>query len=217
MATSPPAPPAAPARTAPAGSTVALRAREGVWANADPRAWDTRLIVEIAMAVGLALVIGPLFSAFVPLTMPQGGSFSLEMLPLMFVAIRRGVVPGVTTGLLFGCLSLLPFFRPFIYHPAQVLLDYPLAFGAVGLAGLVPVRGGWSLWGAVAAGAGARLVFHFFSGWIFFATYAPSWEWPWLYALTYNLVYLVPETAVTAICLRPLLRAYDSAMGAARD
>ena len=64
---------------------------------------------------------------------------------------------------------------------------------------------------AVALGTGARLVFHFLSGLIFFAEYAPAWEAPWLYSITYNLLYLLPSAIVTAICLWPVLRAYDVA------
>ncbi len=64
---------------------------------------------------------------------------------------------------------------------------------------------------AVTLGAGARLAFHFLSGLIFFAEYAPAWEAPWLYSITYNLLYLLPSAIVTAICLWPLLRAYDVA------
>ncbi len=54
-------------------------------------------------------------------------------------------------------------------------------------------------------------MFHFLSGLVFFAEYAPEWEAPWLYAITYNLLYLVPEGLLTMALLWPLLRAYDSA------
>ena len=85
---------------APATDDDAPPAREGVFANADPRRWDTHLIAEMAMALALAVVLGPVFTMVVPLRMPQGGSVSLEMLPILFVAIRRGVVPGVAVGAL---------------------------------------------------------------------------------------------------------------------
>ena len=52
---------------------------------------------------------------------------------------------------------------------------------------------------------------HFLSGLIFFASYAPSWEAPWLYSATYNLLYLVPSALVTAVVLVPLLNAFDAA------
>ena len=67
---------------------------------------------------------------------------------------------------------------------------------------------------AVLLGTGGRFFFHFLSGLIYFASYAPSWEAPWLYAMTYNLLYLVPEAVITAIVLWPLLTAYDAAFGA---
>jgi thiamine transporter len=214
-----------PASRAPIG--VRVRAR----LNVDPRSWGVAAIAEMGVAVALAAVLG-LVRVW---TMPQGGSVSLEMIPILFVAIRRGLGPGVATGAVYGLVQLmLP--GAFVYHPLQALLDYPLAFAAVGLAGLVPVRtyvaadaagegGGWlaeaaravvALVPAVALGTGARFFFHFLSGLIYFASYAPSWEAPWLYAVTYNLLYLVPEAIVTSIVLWPLLKAYDTAFGAPR-
>ena len=185
--------------------------------NLNPAHWGVRASAESGVALALAAVLSWLAQAF-PLRMPQGGSFGLEMLPILFIAIRRGVLPGLVAGLLFGLLQLTGVAgTPYIYHPLQALLDYPLAFGALGLAGLVPVgsmqgaRNLPRLIVAVALGTGARLVFHFLSGLIFFAEYAPAWEAPWLYSITYNLLYLLPSAIVTAICLWPLLRAYDVA------
>ncbi len=185
--------------------------------NLNPAHWGVRAIAEIGVAVALAAALSWVAQAF-PLRMPQGGSFGLEMLPVLFIAMRRGVVPGIVAGGLFGFLQLAGVAgTPYIYHPLQAALDYPLAFGALGLAGLVPVgelkgAGGVArLSGAVAVGAGARLVCHFFSGLLFFAEYAPGWEAPWLYSITYNLLYLLPSAVVTALVLWPLLRAYDAA------
>ncbi len=183
--------------------------------NPNPARWGVRALAEIGMAVALALVLS--WAAKLLPAMPQGGSFGLEMLPILFVALRRGVVPGVVAGALFGSLQLLGVGgTPYIYHPVQALLDYPLAFAALGLAGLVrvPTVGphlGLRLAAAVLVGAGARFVFHFLSGLLFFAEYAPQWEAPWLYSITYNLIYLVPSAIVTAVLLWPLLRAYDAA------
>lgn len=185
--------------------------------NLDPAHWGVRAVAEIGVAIALAAALSWLAQAF-PLRMPQGGSFGLEMLPILFVAVRRGVVPGVVAGGLFGLLQLTGVAgTPYIYHPLQALLDYPLAFAGLGLAGLVPIgaltgrRDVLRLTGAVALGAGARLVCHFLSGLIFFAAYAPAWEAPWLYSITYNMLYLAPSAIVTAIVLWPLLRAYDAA------
>jgi thiamine transporter len=195
------------------GSTPDVRAR----LNLNPAHWGVKAIAEIGVAIALAAVLSWLAQAF-PLRMPQGGSFGLEMLPILFIAVRRGVIPGVVAGGLFGLLQLTGVAgTPYIYHPLQALLDYPLAFAALGLAGLVPVGPLDSgarmarLVGAVTVGAGARFICHFLSGLIFFAEYAPAWEAPWLYSVTYNLLYLVPSAVVTALLLWPLLRAYDTA------
>lgn len=174
--------------------------------NLNPARWGVRTLAEIGIAIALAAVLGQI-RLFV---MPQGGSVSLELLPIIFVAVRRGVMPSLVAGLLYGFVQLLlP--GAFVFHPAQAALDYPLAFMSLAAAGLVAVSGWRGLILAVGLAVTGRLVFHFLSGLIFFAEYAPSWEAPWLYALTYNLLYLVPEAVLTVLILYPLLRAYDAA------
>ena len=190
--------------------------------NLNPAHWGVRAIAEIGVAVALAAVLSWIAQAF-PLRMPQGGSFGLEMLPILFIACAavwcRASSPAASSAC---CNSAGVAGTPYIYHPLQAALDYPLAFGALGLAGLVPV--GSSVASAAVArlsrrrrpGAGARLVFHFLSGLLFFAEYAPGWEAPWLYSITYNLLYLLPSAVVTALVLWPLLRAYDVAFPGVR-
>jgi len=217
--------------TAPGPSPESPRHGRLVVVNANPTRWTTAAIAEMAIAVALAAAIG-LLKLFV---MPQGGSVSLEMIPILFIAIRRGLVPGLTVGVVYGFVQLLlP--GAFLVQPVQVLLDYPLAFGALGLAALVPVPA-WprrssegdalaspvgsarpwffaALIGAVVIGVAARFVCHFLSGIIFFASYAPAGQPVWIYSLTYNLLYLVPEALLTIVLLAFLVAAYDEAYAA---
>jgi thiamine transporter len=184
--------------------TPALDMRDRL--NLNPARWGVQALAEIGVAIALAAVLGQI-RLFV---MPQGGSVSLELLPIIFIAVRRGVAPAAVTGLLYGLLQLgLP--GAFVYHPAQAALDYPLAFMALCVAGFVDVRGWKTLALAVLLALSARFGFHFLSGLIFFASYAPQWEAPWLYAATYNLLFLVPEGILTTLLLYPALRAYDAA------
>jgi thiamine transporter len=97
--------------------------------------WKPTLITEIAIACTLSLILG----FFKIGQLPQGGSISLAMLPVIVVAFRRGLVPGVVCGVIAGFLQMLP--DPFLVHPLQILLDYPFAWGALGLAGVI-VDGG---------------------------------------------------------------------------
>ncbi|HQG02754.1 MAG TPA: energy-coupled thiamine transporter ThiT [Thermoleophilia bacterium] len=179
--------------------------------NFNPARWGVQAYAELGVAVALAAVLGQvrLFG------MPQGGSVSLELLPIVFIAARRGVAPALAAGATYGLLQLiLP--GAFVYHPLQAFLDYPLAFAALAVAGVVGATGLKSLAVAVALGQGSRFVCHFLSGLIFFAEYAPAWEAPWLYAITYNLLYLVPEALLTWVLLWPLLKAYDAAFPGVR-
>lgn len=171
---------------------------------------DIRALTEAALAVALAFVLG-LVKVF---EMPFGGSISLEMIPLILLALRQGLAVGVVAGGVYGLLNLL--FDPFAVHPVQVLFDYPLAFAAMGLAGLFmpTVRG--AVLGAVVAVL-ARFVCHFVSGVVFFASYAPEGWNPYVYSAAYNVAYLVPSLAVALAVVVVLLRALGEAQPSRRQ
>lgn len=178
----------------------------------------TRLLVEIAMAAALATVLG-FFRLY---RLPWGGSVSLKMLPLLYLALLRGPRAGAVTGLMTGLVTLV--LDPVILHPIQVLLDYPLPYASIGLAGFFRST---PLWGSVVAVLG-RGVCHVLSGVVFFAAYAPPdlnrqvyaflSKWlgltlpmllregmtPWVYSVLYNGSYLVPELLL-ALLIIPLL------------
>ncbi|MGE5506895.1 MAG: energy-coupled thiamine transporter ThiT [Chitinophagales bacterium] len=160
----------------------------------------TRTITETGLALALAAVLHfvRIFEA------PQGGSVSLEMLPLFFLALRRGPSTGILAGVLFGFLNLL--LKAYVVAPIQFLLDYPIAFGVLGVAGWfaaqrpdgqVKVTVAGALAG-VGLGSLLRLVAHVLSGVVYFASYAPKGQNVWVYSLLYNAGYLVPEALITA-------------------
>ena len=93
---------------------------------------STRILTEVIAMVALAGVL-EFISGFMPfLQMPQGGRVTFAaMVPIFFVAFRRGARVGILAGIAFGLVVLVE--EPFIYNPVQFLLDYPLAFGALGL------------------------------------------------------------------------------------
>ena len=169
---------------------------------------QVRIITEIGMAVALAAILN-----FIPLwRMAQGGSVSLEMLPILIIALRWGAGPGMMAGVVYGLVQLA--LGAFIIHPAQLVLDYPLPYMLVGLAGIfsnkinLKAKGstyGWLLL-AVLTGGLARFISHFLSGIIFFAQYAPEGQNPWLYSAIYNLSYLLPSLLLSYIIIIPLLK-----------
>jgi thiamine transporter len=172
---------------------------------------DPRVLTEAALAVALAFVLG-LIKVF---EMPFGGSISLEMMPLILLALRQGPWVGIVAGAAYGLLDLVT--PPvFAVHPVQVLFDYPLAFGALGLAGFFrpTVRG--AILGTVVAVL-ARFLCHFISGVIFFASYAPKGWNPYLYSAAYNAAYLVPSLIVALVAVVVLLRALEGAQPSPRQ
>lgn len=172
-----------------------------------------RLGVEISLTIALSAVLGMI--AVVQL--PQGGSVSLVMLPLFVLALRRGLVPGLVAGALYGIVDLL--LKTYIFHPVQVLLDYPIAFAACGLAGLFAARWasliaerrvGTAIWTAaipgVALGALGRYAAHVLSGLVFFSSYAvEAGQAPLVYSLVYNSFVLVSAVASAVLVVAVLV------------
>ncbi|MGI6567116.1 MAG: energy-coupled thiamine transporter ThiT [Firmicutes bacterium] len=158
--------------------------------------WDTRVMVEIAVAAALALILGMLRLY----RMAYGGSITLEMVPLFVISLRHGVRAGMWSGFIAGILNL--FLDPYIIHPIQLVMDYPLPFAALGLAGLFPNR---PMIGLVLGTAG-RYVIHVLSGAIFFGAYAPEGMNPWIYSLGYNASYIVPNGIIAIVVIGLLLQ-----------
>lgn len=149
----------------------------------------TRTMVEGALCVALSVV----FSSIVFFKMPQGGSITLEMAPLIYFSYKYGLKWGIGAGLMSGVLQLL--FGGYMIHPVQAALDYPVAFGCMGLAGISRRH---LIAGTLLACLG-RLACHVASGVIFFAQYAPEWQHPFVYSLIYNASFMVPAIVISAV------------------
>jgi len=165
------------------------------------RRFSVRTLTYSALCVALALVL----SQIKLFQMPQGGSVSaFGMLPIILVGYWFGPGAGMLAGVSHGLLELA--FGPYIVHPAQLLLDYPLAFGITGVAGFFR-KMKYGLAAGCVAGAAGKLLMHFLSGYIFFGQYAPEGTSPALYSLVYNLSYVGPELLMTlAVALIPAVR-----------
>lgn len=154
----------------------------------------TRKMTECGVAIALAVVL-----SFIAIwKMPQGGSVSLVMVPLFMVAYRHGAAWGFATGVVYSMVALM--IDGVIYHPMSVLLDYVLAFGLIGVAGFFKA----DLKGIVAGtvlGVLGRFVSSFLSGWLLFASYAPEGQSVFVYSLTYQASYLLPELVLTLLVL----------------
>ena len=153
----------------------------------------TEATVFIALTIVLKDVLPPLYQ------MPQGGSVTIAgLVPLVWFALRRGLKYGIFAGFVYGLIhAFLP--GSYIIHPAQGLLDYPLAFAALGIAGgfkKIPIIG-------IALSLIGRFICSFFAGIIFFTSLSIDGI---IGSATYNGIYLIPEFVITAIIIYILLQ-----------
>ena len=154
-----------------------------------------RLTVKQLAFCAMSIALGTILSEIKIIDFPWGGSATLlSMLVICLPGYLFGLGAGLMTSIAYGVLQLL--FNPYVLFPMQLVLDYILAFGALGLSGLFAGAKRGLLKGYL-VGIFGRYVFTVLSGWIFFAEYA--WEgWhPLPYSLVYNGIYIFAEGAIT--------------------
>ena len=158
-------------------------------------ALTTKQLVYSAAAIAIAVVC----SMIKPFEMPMGGSVTLlSMLFIVLIAYWYGPYVGIMTAVAYGLVQFVT--EPIFYTIPQMLLDYPLAFGALGLAGFFHKKK-WGLQIGYAVGVVGRFIFSTISGVVFFASYAPEGMSPLAYSMGYQASYLVPEAIVTLIII----------------
>ena len=156
----------------------------------------TKTMVASALLVALSIVL----SQITIYSFPQGGSVSLfGMLPIVICAYFFGTRRAVMCGMCVGMIDLI--FKPYVIHPIQLLLDYPLAFGAIGFAGLIFMAKKDGLIPAYLFGVLCRYICAVISGVVFFGAYAPEGFSALTWSLWYNVLYLAIEAAGTVVLL----------------
>lgn len=147
-----------------------------------------------AMALGMVTSLIKLFE------LPMGGSVTLlSMLFVVLIAYWYGPYVGIMTGVAYGLLQFI--IEPIFYTIPQMLVDYPLAFGALGLAGFFYKKKHGLIIGYI-AGVLGRYFFSFWSGLLFFGVYAADYNMnAVLYSLIYNGSYLLTEAIITLVII----------------
>ena len=178
-------------------SVAALIILALLFGKKEKRDFDAKSVTYAAVCIALSFALS--FMRIVRL--PQGGSITpASLLPLMIYAYMFGVRKGIFAGFIYGLLQA--FQDPSVLHPAQFLLDYPVAFAWIGLAGLFASNSSlrkipqlqFAL-GAVLAGLG-RFCMHFLSGTFAFGVFAPEGTPAALYSFIYQAGYVLPDLAI---------------------
>ena len=167
---------------------------------------NLRALCEGAIMVALAQVLS--YLKFYEL--PQGGSVTLAMIPIIFYCIRWGLGKALLASFVFGVLQLL-LDGAFAYTWQAMILDYVLAFGLLGFSGLFHGKKGGVFWGTV-IGFTARWICHTLSGVYVWAEYMPEsflgrpMTNPWIYSPIYNGVYMGLNLVITLIAFAVLYK-----------
>lgn len=198
--------------------------------DVEPRAWITLAVILVLSLIGLFLLshkekttstaqtkklvyggicisISFVLSYIRIFHLSQGGSITLaSMFPLVLYSMIFGPVAGIASGIAYGFLQLIQ--DMFVVNIAQFLLDYPLAFGCLGLAGITPkfiknlhIRTALSITLALIG----RGMMHVISGTLFFSEYAPEGMNPFIYSLGYNGTIILSELIITLILAMALI------------
>ena len=171
----------------------------------------TKKLVEGGILIGLAYAFS--FMQYSGNWL-QGGSISLEMIPIIIMGLRHGMRWGLGTGFIFGSLSLITGFQNVLYCPdfisqaGCILLDYLLAFTVLGMADPFvklfsrlkdnkPVNYGL----ATFVVCFFRFVCHFISGIWLWGAYAPEGQPVVLYSLIYNGTYMLVDTVLAIVII----------------
>ena len=164
--------------------------------------WNARMLSMGALSVALSFVL----SCLRLFRMPTHGAVTPgSMLPIMLFSMVYGVGPGMFTGLVYGVLQY--FQDPSFLNVWQFILDYLLAFSALGIAGIARGKDSRWMYISIPAAVLCRAVSAILAGimwaneYIDYGLTIGSMEFssPVLYSMVYNGVYLIPETVICLV------------------
>ena len=181
------------------------------------RKWTAQMLSAAALSIALSFVL----SCLRLFRMPTHGSVTPgSMLPIMLFSLVYGVGPGLLTGLVYGVLQYIQ--DPSFLNVWQFLLDYLIAFSALGLAGIGKNRGTKWMYISIPVAALARTVSAILAGVMWALEYidygltigSMEFSSPFVYSLVYNGVYMIPETVICLVLAfliaKPVLKAMKS-------
>ena len=140
--------------------------------------------------------------------LPQGGSVCIGMLPLFIYFYRWDWKHSFLAAFAYGLLQLI-FDGAYAWGPTSMLLDYVLAFTALGVATFFrKMKGGLYLGATVACVC--RFLVHFISGVTIYRINEPTelfnsiYTNPWLYSAVYNGSYVLIDLVLCLVILAVL-------------
>ena len=176
----------------------------------------TKMLCEAAIFIAMAEIL----SLIKLYEFPNGGSVTLEMLPIVLFAARYGCGWGAGAGLVYGAITYL-IGNKFSIDWTTIICDYFLAFVALGFGAGLLSRRKWSVYFGTLIGGVLRFLVHYLIGVFVWGVYMPdeffgmTMTSPWFYSLLYNGSYMLPSiilcVVVFALLYKPLRKYFTSA------
>jgi len=157
--------------------------------------FNTRALIYVSMTMAIAFVL----SYFRLFQMPMGGSVTfMSMFFVSLIGMWFGPAIGIIGGVSYGFLQLAQ--NPQVIHPMQLFLDYPLAFGMLGLSGFF-YKVKFGVYIGFLVGATGRWFMHTLAGYFFWTQMWPpeGWDNVFLFSVVYNAGYIYAEVALTLV------------------
>ena len=169
---------------------------------------DKKVSAKQLAFAAVALALATVCSNIKLFRLPMGGAITLfSMLFVTLIGYWYGSAVGLMAAVSYGLLQMI--FGAYVISLPQLLLDYPLAFGALGLSGFFSEKKNGLVIGYLVAITG-RFLFSVLSGVVFFGMYAPETMSPLVYSVAYNGSIMYGEGILTIILL--MIPAVKSAM-----
>ena len=160
---------------------------------------DKKVSAKQLAFAAVALALATVCSNIKLFRLPMGGSITLfSMLFVTLIGYWYGSAVGLMAAVAYGLLQMI--FGAYVISLPQLLLDYPLAFGALGLSGFFSEKKNGLVIGYLVAITG-RFLFSVLSGVVFFGMYAPETMSPLVYSVAYNGSVMYGEGILTIILL----------------
>ena len=174
--------------------------------NASKSHLRIRALCEGAILLALAIVLNYL-SSMIFGHLPQGGSITLAMFPLLLFVHRWGFVRGLMVCFAYGLLDML-LGGGYAWGWQSILLDYLVAYTALALGGFFRGKA-WGIFPCVALGCLGRFAVHYFSGITLYRIIEPTgieglealgvFTNPHVYSIVYNGVYMLPNVLIALV------------------
>ena len=177
---------------------------------------NIRPMIEVALFATIAYILDLVTQ---PMSLGPWISLSFKMVPIFLLSFRWGLKAGAMGGLIWGLLQVVTgqAARGWLTL-TQGFLEYFVAFSLIGISGVVKpaldkaikqgnrVKSLMVITEGILLGSFARYLIHFIAGVIFWGSYAPKGQSPFLYSFIVNSSSFLGETLASLIVFFALQR-----------